>query len=52
MNEDEKRRLREVEEFVAEVRGGRKLFIWVCSSIGAALGLLGVFWNQLFGGGS
>ncbi len=52
MDEDEKKRLRAVEQFIAELRGGRKLFIWICSAIGAGLALLGTFWNQLFGGPS
>ncbi len=52
MNEEEETRLRNVEEFIAEVRGGRKLFIWVCSAIGGGLALLGVFWEHLFGGPS
>ncbi len=51
MNEDEKNRLREVEEFIAEVRGGRRLFLWLFSTIGGGLALLAAFWGQLFGGG-
>ena len=52
MNEDEKRRLRAVEEFIAEVRGGKRLFLWLCGAIGGVLTLLGVFRGQIFGGGS
>ena len=52
MNEDEKDRLRAVEEFVAEVRGGRKVVVWAFSLIGAGLTLLGVFWDKIFGSGS
>ena len=51
MNEDERKRLRDVEEFIAEVRGGRRLFLWLCSSIGIGAGLVGVFWEGIFGGG-
>ncbi len=28
-----------------------KPFLWLCSAIGGVLALLGVFWDQLFGGG-
>ncbi len=47
MTKDEEDRLRAVEEFIAEVRGGRKLFLWLCSMIGAGLALLAAW---LFGG--
>lgn len=50
MNEDEEKRLRDVEEFIAEVRGGRRLFLWLFSAIGGALALLAAFWEQIFGG--
>ncbi len=52
MNEADEKRLRAVEQFISELRGGRRLFIWICSAIGAALALLGTFWEQLFGGPS
>ena len=51
-DDDLEKRVRDLESFADELRGGRKLFIWVCSAIGAALALLGTFWNQLFGGSS
>lgn len=52
MNEDEEKRLRDVEEFIAEVRGGKRVFLWLCGVIGGALALLGVDWGQIFGGPS
>ncbi len=51
-DDDLEKRVRDLEEFIAEVRGGRRLFVWICSAIGAALALLGTFWNQIFGGSS
>ncbi len=51
MNEDEEARLRAVEEFIAEVRGGGRVFIWLCSAIGGGLALLAAFREQIFGGG-
>ena len=47
MTKDEEARLRAVERFVSEVRGGRKLLLWMCSVVGAGLAVL-VAW--LFGG--
>ncbi len=47
---DHEERLRVLEEFAAEVRGGRKLLLWVSSAIGGALALLAAFWDRLFGG--
>lgn len=54
MNEDNdlETRVRILEEFAAEVRGGRRLFLWLCSAIGGGLVLLAAFWDRLFGGGS
>jgi hypothetical protein len=49
VNEEEEKRLRDVEEFIAQVRGGRKVFLWLCSGIGVVLGLLAAFWGHLFG---
>lgn len=49
MNEDEEKRLRDVEQFIAEVRGGRRLFLWLFSTIGGGLALLAAFWGHLFG---
>ncbi len=46
---DHETRLRDLEAFAAEVRGGRKLLAWIASAIGAGLTLLGVFWDQIFG---
>ena len=43
-------RVRDLEIFAAEVRGGRKLLLWLCSAAGVALGLLAAFWERLFGG--
>ncbi len=52
MNEDEKKRLRDVEEFIAEVRGGKRVFLWLFSIIGVGLGLLAAFWGLLLRGPS
>ncbi len=52
MNEDEETRLRAVEEFIAEVRGGKKVFLWLCAAIGSLGGggaLLAAFWERLSG---
>ena len=49
---DHETRLRVLEEFAAEVRGGRRLLLWLCSAIGIGLGLLAVGWGKLFGGPS
>jgi hypothetical protein len=50
-DKDTEKRLRDVEEFIAQVKGGRRLFLWICSAAGALLGLLAIFWDKLFGGG-
>ncbi len=47
MNEDEKKRLREVEEFIAEVRGGKRLFLWLFGIIGGGLTILAALWDRL-----
>lgn len=49
MDEDQLRRLRELEEFVAEVRGGRRILLWLASAIGGLAAIFGVFWDRLFG---
>ncbi len=51
MDKDLEKRVREIEKFVNQVKGGRRLFLWICSAVGAALGLLAAFWERLFGGG-
>lgn len=43
------KRVRELEEFAAEVRGGRRLFLWMCSALGALAMLALAFWNRLSG---
>ena len=46
MNKDENDRLRAVEEFIAEVRGGKKIVLWLFATIGAlggGAGLLALF---------
>lgn len=48
---DLEERVRDLEEFAAEVRGGRKLFLWLCSAIGGGLALLAAFWSNIFGSG-
>ncbi|KKL63286.1 hypothetical protein LCGC14_2176620 [marine sediment metagenome] len=55
MNEHEEKRLRAVEEFIAEIRGGKKVFLWLCALIGSLGGggtLLVAFREQIFGGPS
>ncbi len=49
---DMETRMRDAEKFIAEVRGGRRLFLWLCSAIGGGLAILGVFWDHIFGGPS
>ncbi len=46
---DLEERMREVEEFISEVKGGRKLFLWISSAVGALAALLAAFWEPLFG---
>ena len=43
------KRVRELEEFAAEIRGGRRLFLWMCSALGAAAMLALAFWDRLSG---
>ena len=43
-------RVRDIEEFVSEMRGGRKLLCWIFAAVGAGLGLIAAFWQHLFGG--
>ena len=43
------KRVRDLEEFAAEVRGGRRLFLWMCSALGVAAGLALMLWNHLSG---
>ncbi len=42
--EDIEKRVRVLETFVAEVRGGRKLVLWIFSGFGVLLGLAIAFW--------
>ncbi len=52
MTEDEETRLRAVEEFIAEIRGGKKFFLWLCAVVGSLGGggtLLAVFWERFSG---
>ena len=41
------KRVRELEEFAAEVRGGRRLFLWMCSALGVLAALALAFWDRL-----
>ena len=45
------KRVRDLEEFAAEVRGGRRLFLWMCSALGAAALLALALWGRLSGNG-
>ena len=47
---DLEKRVRKLEVFAAEVRGGRKLLLWICSAVGVALGLVLTFWDKIAGG--
>ncbi len=49
MNDDELKRLRAIEDFITEVRGGRRLLLWVASAVGGLAAILGVFWDKIFG---
>lgn len=49
MNEDEKKRFRAMEDFIAEVRGGRRLMLWLFSAVGGGVAIMGVFWDKIFG---
>ncbi len=49
MTDDELKRLRVIEEFIAEVRGGRRLLLWLASAVGGGVAIVGVFWDQIFG---
>ena len=44
---DLEKRVRELEEFAAEIRGGRRLFLWMCSALGAVAALALAFWDRL-----
>ena len=48
-DEDHETRIRDIETFIAEVRGGRKLLLYVFSAASGLFGLLAVFWDNLFG---
>ncbi len=47
-DKDTEKRLRDVEEFIAQIKGGRKLLICIWSILGGLLALLAVFWDKLF----
>lgn len=51
MTEDEETRLRAVEEFIAEVRGGKRVVLWLFAAIGALGGgaAVAAFWERLSG---
>ncbi len=43
-------RVRGLEEFAAEVRGGRRLFLWMCSALGVVAALALALWDKWLGG--
>lgn len=50
--DDLEKRVRDLEAFNDEMRGGRKMFFLVCGAIASVMALLAAFWEQLSGSGS
>ena len=48
--EDMEERMRDVEEFISELRGGRRLFLWTCSALGVVAALALALWDKISGG--
>ena len=38
-------RVRALEEFHAEIRGGRKILLWIASLVGATVGVVLAYWG-------
>ncbi len=49
MNDDEKKRFRAMEDFISEMRGGRRLLGWLISAVGGGAAIVGVIWDKIFG---
>ncbi len=47
-DKDTEKRLRDIEEFIAQIKGGRKLLICILSILGVLGTLLTAFWDKLF----
>ena len=42
---DLEKRVRVLEEFHAEIRGGRKILLWIASLVGATVGAVLAYWG-------